>query len=302
MPSLFRRFVLPSAGWRLNVSPRPPGAKRAIRIYLIRNLVNGKTYVGQTIQALWKRYRQHTNGGRNHCGRFSLITRAIRKYGIENFTIEKLGLCWTSKEADAIEGAMAEFYHAFAPEGYTLVTGKSNWRISPVARQRILKGHQYQRGVPMPLETRLKISRGHIGIRHTPAVLKRIGMTRRRKFAALRKIDPNHKIFRHLGDYVLTHFTKPFHLIAPDGAMVSGTNLRAYARSMGVSSSGLFGVVSGRWRYSHGYSADPAYLTPEQIERLSKKRKSPFFSCPTRVPDGGQNPELVQPGDGAKTI
>jgi predicted GIY-YIG superfamily endonuclease len=49
-------------------------------IYCIVNLVNGKRYVGQTINPR-KRWREHVNAARK--GRGQLLGAAIRKHGNE---------------------------------------------------------------------------------------------------------------------------------------------------------------------------------------------------------------------------
>lgn len=56
-------------------------------IYLIRNKINGKGYVGQAIDYK-DRFRSHCKPSSARDG--SLIDRAIQKYGVENFTIEVL--------------------------------------------------------------------------------------------------------------------------------------------------------------------------------------------------------------------
>ena len=48
-------------------------------VYLITNTVNGKVYVGQTINGLSKRWKGHKNDVRN--GSQNPLHRAIRKYG-----------------------------------------------------------------------------------------------------------------------------------------------------------------------------------------------------------------------------
>ena len=58
-------------------------------VYLIRNKLNGKGYVGKTIRELSSRYRQHIThaiNGHSH----SILYKAIRKYGIDNFSISIL--------------------------------------------------------------------------------------------------------------------------------------------------------------------------------------------------------------------
>lgn len=52
-------------------------------IYVFKNKINGKCYVGQSVEPE-KRYRAHINAAkRNEQGHFH---RALRKYGIENFS------------------------------------------------------------------------------------------------------------------------------------------------------------------------------------------------------------------------
>lgn len=53
-------------------------------IYTIKNLVNGKIYVGQTIQSNAKmRWYSHQADAR--AGKKSYLYDSIRKYGVENF-------------------------------------------------------------------------------------------------------------------------------------------------------------------------------------------------------------------------
>jgi group I intron endonuclease len=58
-------------------------------VYKITNLINGKVYIGQTIQSLKKRWRDHCHPN-SDC---SKLARAIQKYGKENFTIEEIENC-----------------------------------------------------------------------------------------------------------------------------------------------------------------------------------------------------------------
>lgn len=60
------------------------------RIYLIRNLINGKGYVGQTSYSLGHRWSRHKFDAKR--GMPSLLHRAMRKYGNENFIIEQVVL------------------------------------------------------------------------------------------------------------------------------------------------------------------------------------------------------------------
>lgn len=59
-------------------------------IYIIRNTINNKVYVGQTkvsVDIRWKEHLRHAKYGDQ------IINRAMRKYGINNFYIETLEIC-----------------------------------------------------------------------------------------------------------------------------------------------------------------------------------------------------------------
>ena len=55
-------------------------------IYAITNLVNGKKYVGATKRGYLVRYRKHIQ--QSESGSTAKLHCAMRKYGIESFTIE----------------------------------------------------------------------------------------------------------------------------------------------------------------------------------------------------------------------
>ena len=61
-------------------------------IYKITNNLNGKCYVGQSID-IYKRWREHKNAAYQNHQFAKPLYRAFRKYGIENFTFEILQKC-----------------------------------------------------------------------------------------------------------------------------------------------------------------------------------------------------------------
>lgn len=87
-------------------------------IYKITNKINSKIYIGESKRP-YERFR-------DHCIREykyeSLIHRAIKKYGEENFTFEIIGWFedWAEKEKYYIS-----FYRSLAPYGYNLHPGGS---------------------------------------------------------------------------------------------------------------------------------------------------------------------------------
>lgn len=63
-------------------------------IYLITNIINNKKYVGQTIKKPKERWKEHrVIGQSDKYHSRQPISRAIHKYGIENFTFQILEQC-----------------------------------------------------------------------------------------------------------------------------------------------------------------------------------------------------------------
>lgn len=70
-------------------------------IYVIKNSVNNKVYVGQTWRSIERRFQVHIqNSTANHCVK---LRRAILKYGVDKFVIELLTFCHSQKMADYLE-------------------------------------------------------------------------------------------------------------------------------------------------------------------------------------------------------
>ena len=61
-------------------------------IYKITNTINGKIYVGQTVQSVKNRWKQHVNEAYAEA-KCAHLHAAIRKYGEDNFNIEVIESC-----------------------------------------------------------------------------------------------------------------------------------------------------------------------------------------------------------------
>lgn len=95
-----------------------------IEIYRITNLINDKCYVGQSKYGAFKRFQQH-------CKAESLIGKAIRKYGHENFLVEVLESTSDKEVANKLEHYHVVNNDCVVPNGYNmneygrLVNGKT---------------------------------------------------------------------------------------------------------------------------------------------------------------------------------
>lgn len=89
-------------------------------IYLVTNLINGKRYVGQTIQRLRTRWAAHCNSSNNKC---RALSAAITLYGRDNFLVEIIAVANDKDELDKLEFAMVKEHNCIAPDGYNLKHG-----------------------------------------------------------------------------------------------------------------------------------------------------------------------------------
>lgn len=93
-------------------------------IYLYRNLINNKKYVGQT-NNIERRKKQHRDDSFNNydCNRFyQPIHCAIRKYGLENFEFKIIEEC-LEENASEREQYWIKFHKTLVPGGYNLTNG-----------------------------------------------------------------------------------------------------------------------------------------------------------------------------------
>lgn len=90
-----------------------------MQIYKLTNSVNGKVYIGQTIRRLITRLNQHKKAD-------SAIGNAIRKYGLDNFTIEIVATAQSLDELNRLEQDMIANLNTRYPNGYNITPGGDN--------------------------------------------------------------------------------------------------------------------------------------------------------------------------------
>lgn len=127
-------------------------------IYVIRNLVNGKVYVGQT-KDFARRKTNHL-----YCARKGLkrpLYDSIRKHGEENFLFEVLEEC-EPEVTNEREQYWVSHYDSFNSEkGYNLTSGgKQHFDFSKEVRQKLSESHK---GLPRTQEHCENISKAKRG-------------------------------------------------------------------------------------------------------------------------------------------
>lgn len=91
-------------------------------IYKITNLLNDKIYIGKTRTSIEERWVGHINASRyNKCTMY--ISRAIKKYGVDNFKIEQIEECMNEQEMKDKESYYILKYKSYLKNiGYNLKT------------------------------------------------------------------------------------------------------------------------------------------------------------------------------------
>ena len=120
-------------------------------VYLHKNKINGKCYVGQTCQKPEARWGSQGQGYKEQ----EYFYRAIQKYGWENFEHIILEEGILEKDINERESFWAGYYHALAPEGYTLRVGSQNhyqaseeiWNIWSRASKEKWKNEEYRKKI-----------------------------------------------------------------------------------------------------------------------------------------------------------
>lgn len=85
-----------------------------IGIYKITNLINGKSYIGQSVH-IKRRWAEHCQPSAH-----SLIGKAIQKYGKENFSFQVVEEC-PIELLDEKEEYYIDFYNSITPYGYNIM-------------------------------------------------------------------------------------------------------------------------------------------------------------------------------------
>lgn len=94
-----------------------------ILIYKITNNINGKIYIGQTVLTLKKRIQNYFRE-QKYKPNYRPISRAMNKYGFENFTFEVIDTATTKEELNTLEREYIKKFSSNIPKtGYNVELG-----------------------------------------------------------------------------------------------------------------------------------------------------------------------------------
>ncbi len=135
-----------------------------MQIYKITNKINGKFYIGQTVDAK-KRWVAHSNRKVK-----TAISAAIQKYGSNNFEFEIIQEC-PLEEANFWESHFIALYKSCGSGGYNLTTGGSaRYKLAPESLEKIGAAN---RGKKRSLKTLEKMRVCSTGKKQSPETIEK---------------------------------------------------------------------------------------------------------------------------------
>jgi len=228
-------------------------------IYIIRNTIDNKIYIGQTRQEIKARLKVHKTSK-------TYFGNALRKYGFDKFDIKLLTVpvdCLS-----IIEKLLIEEYNCMAPSGYNLEGGgKRNYKISEITRKRLSKSHKGKKaspktktkmsksrigkkrpdmvGVPLSEEHRKKISLGNRGKKRTCEMKKKYSIAQKGKKLTTEHIEKIQEKRR-----------KFYHIICPNGKIVITNKMPRFCKDHGLSYGTMFLVAQGKRNHYKNYKVN----------------------------------------------
>lgn len=130
-------------------------------VYITTCLANGKRYLGQ---------RKFNKGWQNYIGSGNAFTKAVSRYGRENFTRSIIDICYSAEELNEAERAYSLALDVVEDENYyNLVQGggtSAGWKPSEETRKKISEAHKGEKNV-------------WYGRKHTQEEKRKIGAARK---------------------------------------------------------------------------------------------------------------------------
>lgn len=109
-------------------------------IYVVENTINGKKYVGQTVQPLKVRWQRHCRKEQSGC---VALASAIAKYGADAFKVSEVAQASTKEELNSLEAQLVVALGTVAPGGYNLRSGGgSKGRHSSGSKEKMAVAHR----------------------------------------------------------------------------------------------------------------------------------------------------------------
>jgi len=215
-------------------------------VYIITNILTGKQYVGESLN-VWHRMYIHRNNERKQ-----VISKAIRKYGIDNFKIYVEYFPYSTKgDLLLVEETLISKMECISPNGYNICKmGKEYPSRKGIPRpprskewcENISKG---LKGGKLSETTKQKMSLSRTGKKLSKETKDKISLKHRGKKLSVETVDkmkinnPNRKpVLQYdiLGKFIAEH-----------------TSLYEAERSVGGNATNIASACSGKSKTSYGF-------------------------------------------------
>ena len=124
-------------------------------IYQTTNLTNGKIYIGKHICGSQCRHKPNEQGVCSYLGSGTIISKAIEKYGVENFVKELLYILEDENQMNLTEANIVDEEFIQREDTYNVMPGGKGGRQSPKIEKKRLENSRSALRKP---EVRAKIS------------------------------------------------------------------------------------------------------------------------------------------------
>jgi len=128
-------------------------------IYLVKNKINGKMYIGQTIRKnINDRWRQHKSCKKDTVGNY--LYNAYMKYGLQNFEYKLICICF-DEDCNKLEKEYIKKLNTLYPNGYNLQVGGGNHNLSEEIKNKIKEKNKgkvnHNKGKKLSEEQKIKL-------------------------------------------------------------------------------------------------------------------------------------------------
>jgi group I intron endonuclease len=131
-------------------------------IYLVRNKINNKKYIGQTVNSISVRWTKHKYSA-NHNSSNNYFLSAVKKYGEDNFIFETIKECETQDELNYWEEFYINQYNTRNRKvGYNTREGGSHGKHTEATKQKLRLANL---GKKLTDEHKQRLSEAHKGKR-----------------------------------------------------------------------------------------------------------------------------------------
>ena len=203
-------------------------------IYKIINKVNGMIYVGQTIQFLEERWKQHRKISSN-C---RYLKSAFKKYGIVQFEFKMICICF-DEELDKFEIQYMKSLNSMVPNGYNLRNGGNSGRQHKETKKKISETLKCRTDIIRP--------KPQLGKPHTEEIKQKISNTLKGRTDIIRtktsnwigkqhseqskhKMSESHKIHNYINQYDLNNIFIKFFSSISEASKETNTNSSSILR------------------------------------------------------------------------